>query len=61
MTLNLQSERGIIMMMIMIATVIGTLLSFSQPDLYPNFDYKVLVIAQTDSSETPLASSSSFA
>ena len=58
MTLILPSEKGIIMMLVVIATVIGTLLLFSQPDLYPNFDYKVLIMAQTDSAETPLSSSS---
>lgn len=47
------------MMMMTITTVIGTLLLFSQSDLYPNIDYKVLVMAQTTSAESPLTSSSS--
>jgi protein-disulfide isomerase len=51
MTLNLPSVRRI--MMIMTAIAIGALLSFSQPDLYSNFDHKLLVMAQTGSAEAP--------
>ena len=56
MTLNLPSERGF-MMMIIAAIVIGTLLLFSHPNLYSNFNYKISVMAQTNSGN---ASSSSF-
>ena len=44
--------------MMMTAIVIGTLLLFSLPNLYSNFDHEISVLAQTDSAE---ASSSSFA
>jgi protein-disulfide isomerase len=57
MTLNRPLEKGIIMMLVAIATVIGTLQLFSEPDLHSNLDYKVLIMAQTDSAETPLSSS----
>lgn len=51
MILNLPPARGI--MMIMTTIAIGTLLLFSQPDLYSDFDHKVLVMAQTGSAEAP--------
>jgi protein-disulfide isomerase len=44
-------------MMIIAAIVIGTLLLFSHPNLYSNFNYKISVMAQTNSGNA----SSSFA
>jgi hypothetical protein len=44
MMLDLLLERGI-MMMIMTAIVISTLLLFSHPDLYSDFDYTISVNA----------------
>lgn len=48
MTLDLPSERGF-MMMIIAAIVIGTLLLYSHSNLYSNFNYKISVMAQTNS------------